>query len=120
FSALDMLFVSPDASDRAKRQIGGYLVLDAVIGNTDRHHENWGILRKKTGTGYVGYLAPSFDHASSLGRELHDEFSKKNRYRILEELGIESYAKKAPGAVFWEEGVRHGPSPRDLVKYAVE
>jgi hypothetical protein len=24
----------------------GYLVLDALIGNTDRHHENWGLLRR--------------------------------------------------------------------------
>jgi len=42
----------------------GYLLLDAWIGNTDRHHENWGIIEG----GGERRLAPSFDHASSLGR----------------------------------------------------
>lgn len=34
-----------------RTQIGhlaGYLTLDALIGNTDRHHENWGVLRRTT------------------------------------------------------------------------
>jgi hypothetical protein len=47
----------------------GYLVLDAVIGNTDRHHDNWGALRREDTLA----LAPSFDHASSLGFLLSDE-----------------------------------------------
>ena len=47
----------------------GYLVLDALIGNTDRHEENWAVIDRH-GT---RRLAPSFDHASSLGFLLHDE-----------------------------------------------
>ncbi|HEX6754764.1 MAG TPA: HipA domain-containing protein [Mycobacteriales bacterium] len=43
----------------------GYLVFDAWIANTDRHHENWGVLRRRTTAG--DRLAPSFDHGSSLG-----------------------------------------------------
>ena len=39
----------------------GLLVFDALVGNTDRHHENWAIV-EDTGT-----LAPSFDHGASLG-----------------------------------------------------
>ncbi|MDE0101441.1 MAG: HipA domain-containing protein [Bryobacterales bacterium] len=31
-------------SVRAKEQFAEYLVLDALVGNTDRHHENWGIV----------------------------------------------------------------------------
>ena len=46
----------------------GYLVLDAVVGNTDRHEENWAALRR----GGIRRLAPSFDHASSLGFLLSD------------------------------------------------
>ena len=41
----------------------GYLLFDAWIGNTDRHHENWAIVQR----GSARYLTPSFDHASSLG-----------------------------------------------------
>jgi len=50
----------------------GYLMLDALVGNTDRHHENWGILVKigESQGDFHAELAPSFDHASSLGREL--------------------------------------------------
>lgn len=50
----------------------GYLLLDALIGNTDRHHENWGVLVAPSEAQRVE-LAPSFDHASSLGRELGDD-----------------------------------------------
>ena len=46
----------------------GYLVLDALIGNQDRHHENWATLSG----GGLDRLAPSFDHASSLGFQLTD------------------------------------------------
>lgn len=47
---------------------GGYLLLDALIGNRDRHHENWAVLS----AGDIDRLAPSFDHASSLGFQLTD------------------------------------------------
>ena len=46
----------------------GYLLLDAVVGNTDRHEENWAVIRR----GDLRRLAPSFDHASSLGFLLDD------------------------------------------------
>ena len=46
----------------------GYLVLDALIGNTDRHEENWAVIVSESGR----YLAPTFDHASSLGFLLSD------------------------------------------------
>lgn len=47
----------------------GYLLLDALIANQDRHHENWGlILNPKSGL----FLAPSYDHASSMARNVTD------------------------------------------------
>ena len=46
----------------------GYLLFDAVVGNTDRHEENWAVVRR----GDLRRLAPSFDHASSLGFLLDD------------------------------------------------
>lgn len=50
----------------------GYLMLDALLGNTDRHHENWAVLERDSGGVRRVELAPSYDHASSLGRELSD------------------------------------------------
>jgi hypothetical protein len=47
----------------------GYLLLDAWIGNSDRHHENWGFIELERKI----YLAPTYDHASSLGRNESDE-----------------------------------------------
>jgi hypothetical protein len=44
-------------------------VFDALIGNSDRHQDNWGILRSEAGT----RLAPAFDNGSSLGRELSEQ-----------------------------------------------
>ena len=50
-----------------------YLILDALIGNQDRHHENWGIVRLENQM----FLAETFDHASSLGRNDHIEYKKR-------------------------------------------
>lgn len=48
----------------------GYLMLDALISNQDRHHENWAImLNNETGE---QFLCPTYDHAASLGREMLD------------------------------------------------
>ncbi|AXV15284.1 hypothetical protein CYG48_05950 [Neorhizobium sp. SOG26] len=41
---------------------------DALIGNTDRHTENWGFLVRRTATGETHYeIAPLFDNGTSLG-----------------------------------------------------
>jgi hypothetical protein len=60
----------------------GLLVLDALIANTDRHHENWGIIEE------TGRLAPSYDHGASLGfnapktmRERPREYAARGRSR---------------------------------------
>ncbi|HCZ9713845.1 TPA: HipA domain-containing protein [Vibrio parahaemolyticus] len=42
----------------------GYLLLDVLISNQDRHNENWAMIV----SGNTINLAPSFDHAASLGR----------------------------------------------------
>ena len=48
----------------------GFLVLDAWVGNQDRHEENWAVLRSLAGE---LSLAPSFDHGASLGFLLSEE-----------------------------------------------
>ena len=42
-SAIRGLF-GPNRADAILTELAGYMVLDALIGNTDRHHENWGLL----------------------------------------------------------------------------
>ncbi|MDE2763773.1 MAG: HipA domain-containing protein [Gemmatimonadota bacterium] len=105
-------FRRAEAAEAAKTQFAGYLVLDAVVGNTDRHHENWGVVRERRAGRWVGRLAPSFDHASSLGRELRDE----KRMMRLEAGSVPAYAEKARGAIYLGGSTGRGPSPLDLVR----
>ena len=115
FAVVDKLFTVGEAKTRRKQQIAEYLVLDALIGNTDRHHENWGILRRREGDQWRGGVAPSFDHASALGRELMDE----RRRMLLVQNHVDRYVEKGHGAVFWSSDERRGPSPLELVRKAV-
>lgn len=120
FTALDRVFRSTEAATAAKQRICGYLILDALIGNTDRHHENWGILVERTARAMPSIVAPSFDHASSLGRELRDDTQGKCRLRILKEDRLETYAENAPGAIYWDESDGRAPSPLELVRRAAK
>lgn len=115
WTAMDYAFVHPGAARRAKTTIAQYLVLDAIVGNTDRHHENWGLLRRRTAGGWQAMVAPSFDHASSVGRELQDT----RRERLLAEDRVGSYAERGRGGIYWEED---GPqiSPLELVRRSVD
>lgn len=74
----------------------GYLLLDAWIGNQDRHHENWGVISMNPAERALGTpVAPSFDHASSLGQNLTDE-KRKRRLETRDRRGdLAAWAKKA-------------------------
>lgn len=74
----------------------GYLMLDALISNQDRHHENWGLIVTEKGL----YLAPTYDHASSLGRNETDE-NRRNRLQTRDiGYSVESYVKRAKSALY--------------------
>ena len=62
------------------RELASYAILDGLIGNTDRHHENWMFFYHPERRSYQ--LAPSYyDHGSSLGRELQDASRRVSRSR---------------------------------------
>lgn len=112
--ALDRFFRGK--SSRAKEIFVEYLVLDALIGNTDRHHENWALLRRRVANRWVWVVAPSYDHASSLGRELSDE--ARNNWIADKRIGRYSESKKARGGIYWSEKDRRAPNPLELVRRA--
>ncbi len=114
FKVMDRVFTRDEIAIRAKRTIASYTVLDALIGNTDRHHENWGLLLRRQGYSLKGFVALSFDHASSLGRELLDD----HRDRFLKENRVGGYVEKGHGAIYWSEDEQRGPSPLELVRRA--
>ncbi|MCY3831069.1 MAG: HipA domain-containing protein [Rhodospirillaceae bacterium] len=70
----------------------GYLLLDALIGNTDRHHENWGMLVQSP---EKVRIAPTFDHASSLGRELADTEREARLLTNDARYSVSGYVAKA-------------------------
>lgn len=76
----------------------GYLLLDALISNQDRHHENWAIVLNME-TNQM-YLCETYDHAASLGRELldterTDRLSSKDSNRK-----VEKFVQKARSELF--------------------
>jgi hypothetical protein len=75
----------------------GYLMLDAVVGNTDRHHENWGWVHYP---GKAIELAPTFDHASCLGRELTDDRRRITLEGKEPRRNFERYTEKTRSALF--------------------
>lgn len=81
----------------------GYLMLDPWIGNQDRHDENWGFVisppeDKNNLATWKWRLAPSYDHASSLGRELQDEMRKTKLCGRDSSYDMAAYARKSRSA----------------------
>jgi hypothetical protein len=82
----------------------GYLLLDALVGNTDRHHENWGVIRTVAGD---LHLAPTFDHASSLGcHEVDNKRSLRLETRDAS-FTVAAFAAKARSALYLTESDTH-------------
>lgn len=76
----------------------GYLMLDMLIGNSDRHHENWACIAASNGTKVR--LAPTYDHASSLGRELKNERREAQLTTKDQNQTVEAYARKARSGLY--------------------
>lgn len=108
-----------DAQERAMAldQFMGLLVLDALVMNTDRHHENWAMVRHTSVFGVDSHrMAPTFDHASSLGRELTDEWVKVREH---DRGCIPRYVSKAQGPIYRLASDRAGLNPLEVVQLAL-
>jgi hypothetical protein len=90
-------YTMPSGLERARDLFVGYLMLDALVGNQDRHHENWGVVFT---AGERVSLAPTFDHASSLGRNERDE--ERLRRLATKDRGssVQHYAARAASAFY--------------------
>lgn len=90
------------------------LVFDSIIGNEDRHQENWGIIvsteiteesrgfifTKKTPVPKIAYkFAPIYDSGSSLGRELREE---KVNQMLTDKVQLEAYINRGQSEIHWE------------------
>ena len=103
----------PDHKNQLLEDLASYALLDGLIGNTDRHHENWMLSWFIHDTRSIDdkfRVMPSYDHASSLGRELSDGA----RQRILDTAGVLKYLRKGRGGVYLDGSHKRGPSPLAL------
>ena len=99
------------------RTLAGFIVLDAIICNTDRHHDNWAVIRGPSGPSKIVHqVAPSFDHASSLGRELLDQ----NRKQKMAQNLVGRYVAKAGGGIYWQSSDAKGSNPLELAVQAAK
>lgn len=109
----------PSTIQSAGETFLGYLLLDAWIGNTDRHHENWGFIQSQILPDSLQFtlsLAPTFDHASSLGRELQDS----NRQKKLENHSIINYITKCRSGFYHQAGDKKAMSTLEAFQIAAQ
>lgn len=76
----------------------GYLMLDTLISNQDRHHENWAIVVNNESN--TSSLCPTYDHAASLGRELLDEERERRLTSKDKNQQITFFVSKARSELF--------------------
>lgn len=114
-AAISHVFSDPAEQATAFQQMAGYLVLDAIILNTDRHHENWALIRVMHQDGRVTHeMAPTFDHAS-LGR---NEPPDKLVAWLTEPGRPEWYAgrNRCQGGISLRSDDAHGANPLKLLE----
>jgi hypothetical protein len=108
----------------ASEVFAGYLLLDALIGNTDRHHENWALLVPTHDPGGAVrrrevQLAPTFDHASSLGFNLRDP-ERVDRMTPGRNRSVESFADKAQSKLYLDLRAAKPLSPLEAFRQATK
>lgn len=86
----------PQGIGTARDVFGGYILLDAWIANQDRHHENWGALRR----GDELCLAPTFDHGASLARNLTDGARQERLTAREANRRVAGFVRKARSAFY--------------------
>lgn len=92
----------------------GYLLLDTWIGNSDRHHENWAVVQR----GNQCFLAPSYDHASSLGRNELPEKVEKRLAGKDPRFTVDLYASKCRSAFYPSQDAARPMTTRDAFAHA--
>ena len=96
---------TPPDITTAKQVFLGYLMLDAWISNTDRHHENWATIRRFANEILTDRLAPTHDHAASLGCILIDDEKRERLTTKDKNRTVEAYvnSSKACSAIYANE-----------------
>lgn len=94
-------FVPPPEIENVAGLFIGYLMLDALVSNQDRHDENWGLIWLPDGR---VTLAPTFDHASSLGRNERNETRLERLTTGDRGRSVDRYVERARSALYDRPG----------------
>lgn len=73
------------------------MIFDALVGETDRHEENWGIIKNKDGY----RLAPLYDNGCNLLREFKNEKFAQKFYNGIK--SFEAHIKKSKTIIYKED-----------------
>lgn len=76
--------------ENTKNKFWNMFIIDSIIGNTDRHNENWGFLLNKE-TGNIEF-SPIYDCGSCLNPMLEDEQIEKINKTELKNMAINCYS----------------------------
>lgn len=85
----------PSGVETALDVFVGYVMLDALVANQDRHHENWAAL-----SDYILRLAPTFDHGAALARNLTDEQRKERLTTKDRNRRLDAFVRNARSAFY--------------------
>lgn len=111
FQIIERLLTTRFKQENFIRNLIEIIVFDSIIGNEDRHQENWSIIvtnrlvekstlfRRKgvvTETSYS--FAPIYDSGSSMGRELTDT---KVSQMLKDNVQLEAYVKRGQSEIHW-------------------
>ncbi|MGB3493208.1 MAG: hypothetical protein WBA57_10795 [Elainellaceae cyanobacterium] len=86
----------PDGITTVPTTFVGYLLLDTWIGNADRHHENWAFIQ----AGGIDYLSPTYDHASSLGRNESDDKREQRLTTKDKGFSVNAYVERCKSCLY--------------------
>lgn len=88
---------------RSKIQFWQMFICDAILGNRDRHHGNWGYIKYKNGTSYTP--APIYDNGASLFPDICKRiYEYSESLRTNKEMQfIADRAEKFPASIFMME-----------------
>lgn len=93
------------------------IAFDALIGNTDRHSENWGFLVAADPTLQRRYtLGPPFDNGTSMGALVRDE----DLERHLRAGALRRFLDRGTHHVAWLRNSEHGAQHADLCRQFVD
>lgn len=100
----------PAACQSAGDAFIGYLMLDAWIANTDRHHENWAVVLNAAG---VVRLTPTFDHGAALAHSLTDNERQERLQTRDQRRSLKAFVERGQSALYLSDDE---PKPMKLVE----